>query len=377
MAFKDIEKLKEKIAKDPNSKLFVPLAEEYRKEGMVEEAIEVLRAGLEKQPGYMSARVALGKIYLEKGLQKEAREEFENVIKMIPDNLYSQKKLAEIYRDSGETDLAIKAYRTVLKLNSMDEDAGNSLRELESSIEEAVPEESFTMEPTAHAEEVPVAEAIPEDSHDAEDFSMGGNVSEEVEPIQINEDFDAFKESLFGVKDEAATVHEEGNVSGSHETWPEHGVSDDAYEIQEIDKGGKIDFSSIPAEAEVGDAAEVTPAEAPVEAEEAFETEIAPVVPGNEEGIPGYANPPEQGLELTEGTAEADRLISEGNYAGAMRTYKKVLLTCPGDRQILQRLEELRSLLKLMGKDKETLILNLTAFLDGIKKRQNGFSASP
>ena len=66
MALEDIEKLKEKVKKDPNSKLFVPLAEEYRKTGMLDEAISVLMTGITSQPGYASARVSLGKIYLEK-----------------------------------------------------------------------------------------------------------------------------------------------------------------------------------------------------------------------------------------------------------------------------------------------------------------------
>ena len=128
---KEIEKLREKVDKDPNSKLYVPLAEEYRKEGMLDEAIEVLKKGIEKQPGYMSARVSLGKIYLEKGLMDEARGEFENVVKFIPDNLYAHKKLAEIYRDTGNRDLAIESFKAFLKLNPMDEEALNNLRELE------------------------------------------------------------------------------------------------------------------------------------------------------------------------------------------------------------------------------------------------------
>lgn len=66
MAKDEIEKLKEKVEKDPLSKLFVPLAEEYRKIGMLDEAVSVLLKGLENQPNYMTARVALGKIYLEK-----------------------------------------------------------------------------------------------------------------------------------------------------------------------------------------------------------------------------------------------------------------------------------------------------------------------
>ena len=101
MALEDIDKLKEKVKKDPNSKLFVPLAEEYRKTGMLDEAISVLMAGITSQPGYTSARVSLGKIYLEKKMAPAAKEEFEKVISAIPDNLFAHKKLAEIYRDSG------------------------------------------------------------------------------------------------------------------------------------------------------------------------------------------------------------------------------------------------------------------------------------
>lgn len=123
MAFEEIEKLKERLAKDPSSKLFVPLAEEYRKAGMFDEAIEVLKNGLDLQPSYMSARVSLGKIYLEKDMVEEARVEFEQVTKAIPDNLFAHKKLAEIYRELGDPIRALERYEFVLKLNPLDEDA--------------------------------------------------------------------------------------------------------------------------------------------------------------------------------------------------------------------------------------------------------------
>ena len=131
MALEDIEKLKEKVKKDPNSKLFVPLAEEYRKTGMLDEAISVLMTGITSQPGYASARVSLGKIYLEKKMAPAAKEEFEKVISAIPDNLLAHKKLAEIYRDSGEKERAIGEYRVVLKLNPLDDDAVSNLETLQ------------------------------------------------------------------------------------------------------------------------------------------------------------------------------------------------------------------------------------------------------
>ena len=45
MSVKEIEKLRERVDKDPNSKLFVPLAEEYRKEGRLDEAVAYSKRG--------------------------------------------------------------------------------------------------------------------------------------------------------------------------------------------------------------------------------------------------------------------------------------------------------------------------------------------
>ena len=59
-----------------------------------------------------------------------------------------------------------------------------------------------------------------------------------------------------------------------------------------------------------------------------------------------------------------------------MNIYKKLLSADPDNRQIMQRTEDLRALLKLLGKDKEELVSRLESFLEGIKKRQNEFLGS-
>ena len=224
MSITEINKLKEKVEKDPNSRLYVPLAEEYRKEGMMDEAIEVLQKGLGLHPGYMSARVALGKIYHAKGQMDEARIEFESVVKSIPDNLYAHRKLAEIYRDTGKRDLAIKALRTVLKLNPMDEETLNSLRDLEGVSNEqsqekqqepGAPSEAMVLEQSTH-DQLTIEEPVEEPSE--------GPL---VENVESEEEMDAFKESLFGLKaekdeeiqEEILAVEEE--VSADAEELPE------------------------------------------------------------------------------------------------------------------------------------------------------------
>ena len=363
MSITEIEKLREKVQKDPNSRLYVPLAEEYRKEGRMDEAIEVLQKGLERHPSYMSARVSLGKIYYAKGQMDEARIEFETVTKSIPDNLFAHKKLAEIYRDTGKKDLAIKAFRTVLNLNPMDEETLNSLSFLEGvSAEQALKK---LQEPVAPPEESPSeAMVLEQTTHDQQKVEETKAEETKVEENEESvEELDAFKDSLFRLKAEAAeeiqeeilTVEEE--VSSEAEELPEEadeelffGDTADALRAEDLKAAGEV---------EAGPEDMFTPLKDKSLTE--LTAEMTPEA--------GSKSQKDKGLLLQ----TADRFISEGKYLGAINVYQQILAVAAGDKQTLQRIEELRSLLKLMGKDKEILISKLNAFLSALKKRGDEF----
>ena len=318
----EIEKLRMRVEKDPNSRLFLPLAEEYRKSGMLDEAISVLLSGLERQPGYTSARVALGRIYSEKNMIEEARDEFEKVVSAIPDNLFSHKKLAEIYREQGETHKAIDEYRKVIQLNPLDEDAKMSLEEIEGrpigKEEAAFPLES-PAELVPDAEEIE-APALETHTHDEEAVT---------EPQKISHhEFEKFKDSL--------------SVEGP-ETIPE---IDEAVEISEdeaIDLSEALAFDDVLAE----------PVEVPQEHPDLS-------VPRMRE----EAKPPGSGADI----ATADSMVAGGNFFKALEIYREILSRNPDDKQTLQRIMELKTLMKLMGKGEEVLIAKLEAFLDGIRR---------
>lgn len=350
MSLKDIEKLKEKVDKDPNSKLFVPLAEEYRKEGMLDDAVKVLLTGLERQPGYVSARVSLGKIYLEKGQMPEARTEFEQVVRAIPDNLFAHRKLAELYRDTGEKSLAIKAFKTVLNLNPKDEDSLMQLRDLE-SLEAPPPPE----EPAASATAEQESPSFP--TGEFGEISFGepaGGPSPAEEPMaeQIAEDDLAdFKNSIFGANDDEAAPSDlapaEEVVELAEEAVEEEGLSfaDIEDETREVSPAG-MDMSEHLISEEIK--AQPLSQEMPIQE--------APAVKG-------------------EGTTidHAEQCIAAGDYSGAISIYRKMLAADPDNRKALQRVEELRGLLKLMGKDKEELIAKMNAFLEAVQKRRDEF----
>lgn len=111
-----IEELRRRIEADPTSIAFAALAEEYRRAGRYEEAVETCRAGLKHHPTYLSARVTLGRALVELNRLDEAQAELEAVLKRAPENLAAIRALAEIHHRRGELPEALECYRTAIDL---------------------------------------------------------------------------------------------------------------------------------------------------------------------------------------------------------------------------------------------------------------------
>lgn len=127
----EIQKLMEKIMKNPASRLFVPLGEEYLKAGMIDEAVQVLAEGIERHPTYVAARVMLGKIYLSQDRIPEAEKEFKQVILINPENILAHKKLSSIFQKRGEVQEAIESCKRVLTIDPSDKEAKELMAFLE------------------------------------------------------------------------------------------------------------------------------------------------------------------------------------------------------------------------------------------------------
>ena len=106
-----IRDLKRRLELDSGSRLFLALAEEYRKSGRPTEALSTLQKGLLAHPNYLSAQVALGRAYLEAGQATEAIATFSKVLAADPGNLLSAKSLADIHLARGDSLEAIKKYK--------------------------------------------------------------------------------------------------------------------------------------------------------------------------------------------------------------------------------------------------------------------------
>ena len=115
-----IEALRRRLQKDPGSIAFAQLAEEYRRAGRFQESIDVCRAGLARHPGYLSARVTLGRALLEVGDVESAERELNDVLRAAPDNLSAIRGIAEVHRRKGEIPEALEQFRSAFEMASPD-----------------------------------------------------------------------------------------------------------------------------------------------------------------------------------------------------------------------------------------------------------------
>src|SRR4029077_1314702 len=107
--------------------------------GIYQEAIDVCRAGLELHPGYLSARVTLGRALIELNELDSAFAELDHVLKSAPENLAAIRGLAEIHHRQGAFALALQQYRAALALARNDPDRQRTVDELARQIEPAPP----------------------------------------------------------------------------------------------------------------------------------------------------------------------------------------------------------------------------------------------
>lgn len=158
----EIDRLALALAKEPGSKAFIPLAEEYGKAGMWQEAAAVLEDGLKVYPSFITAMVALGRTYDQLNQPVKAKAILEEAVKVSPENLRAHRTLAKIYVAEGAKEAALRSCNVILSVNPQDQEALSLRTILEASSTPAATEPSKPLPSTAPQEST--ASTIREDA---------------------------------------------------------------------------------------------------------------------------------------------------------------------------------------------------------------------
>ena len=145
----EIDRLATQLAKDPHSKVFMPLAEEYGKVGMWKEAATVLEDGLKLYPGFITAMVALGRAYDHLGQVKQAKAILEESVKLSPENLRAHRTLIKIYTSQGLNESALQSCAVILAVNPRDKETLSIRAALGGTLIQPLPPQQAKSAPSA------------------------------------------------------------------------------------------------------------------------------------------------------------------------------------------------------------------------------------
>ena len=172
-----IDELERKFGENPR-RYFAALANEYRKNGELDQAIELCRRHLVDQGSHLSGHVVLGQALAEAGQSAEAWIVLRRALDLDPENFIALRVLGELSVQSGEPEEAREYFRRALEIEPRSEQLLAAVAALEPAVGppereavaepqppaamdwvEAAPAEGF--EPTQLAESYATAEALP------------------------------------------------------------------------------------------------------------------------------------------------------------------------------------------------------------------------
>ncbi len=123
----EIEKLEARYRENPKGRNFAPLADAYRKAGLIDNAIELCQAGLQLHPDYVSGHIVHGRCLVDKKDDTGAEEVFRRVLDLDPENILALKVLAEIGERNGRFDQAVEWLNRLLLADPMNGEAADGL----------------------------------------------------------------------------------------------------------------------------------------------------------------------------------------------------------------------------------------------------------
>lgn len=148
--------------KNPRSKVFAPLAESFRRLGMLEDALKVLKDGIRYNPDYALGYIVLANCYFDQEKYDLTYNTLRPIISRNVDNISLQKTFAQACINLGYLEEALDTYKYLLFMNPRDKFFADQVKKLEDDL--LVGHKKLSLEQIIKAPNLP--EYIPEPSND-------------------------------------------------------------------------------------------------------------------------------------------------------------------------------------------------------------------
>lgn len=195
-----VEEYRKILDKDPNSKVFAPLAEALREQKLYSQAQYVAEHGVKRHPGFVGGFVALGRVLSDQAKYTQSLPILKKATELDPQNLLALQLLGNVYLQLQMTKEALKTFKMVLFLNPLSEKAKKAVQKLESFSAEDFEEDVFkysrpNIRKENQEEEIVAFEGSPEAISPLDDIELERKLSL-VDALIIRNQFDRARDAL-------------------------------------------------------------------------------------------------------------------------------------------------------------------------------------
>jgi tetratricopeptide (TPR) repeat protein len=144
----DVRGMSDELARDPASRVFVPLAEALRRQGQHDVALKIALKGLERHPHLTEGHDLLARIYVDRGDVQRAFDEWDMVLRLAPSHAGALKGLGFICFQRERFTDAERYLSAAARANPQDDEVARALEvvkigraELDADTSSVVPPE--------------------------------------------------------------------------------------------------------------------------------------------------------------------------------------------------------------------------------------------
>lgn len=194
-----VEKYQIVMQRDPKSQVFAPLAEAYRKMGLIEEAFQLCMKGVKYNPQFAGGHIAFAKILIARGEYAAAEKELDMAVTLSPENIMGYQLMGECQMALKNPKEALKAFKMVLFLSPHHEKAQKYVKTLEALSADEFDDDLFAMLPLSQsgdALEIKVAEPLQPESVTPKNMRSLERYLSLIDAFMVRNDFSRVESAL-------------------------------------------------------------------------------------------------------------------------------------------------------------------------------------
>ena len=363
----EIEKLEARFNDNPKGRNFAPLADAYRKAGLIDNAIALCQNGLQLHPDYVSAYIVYARCLVDKKDDAAAAGVFKKVLELDGENIIALRALAELAERNRRYEEEVEWLSRLLNADPMNGDAAEALARAKGKVA-VKPAAAAPTQPMAkpdfaieHEErETSLTELsskprpstgapIVENAEDAISFNPNAHAAAKADGLEVQEEVELNAQDIERVEIEGlARTQYEGSGMFRLDAAPPTPSSrrDSGQTAPELDESlPHVDLPLImPDEAPARSSAQPPPPPKPPPPPPAPPPSPATRVPAavalsDDDGAADTATLSRAEPVLTETMAEL--YLKQGHQQDALRVYQALLAQRPNDARLRSKVEQL------------------------------------